>query len=205
MARTLTTNLLPPPQSQWYFLIYWFERLCDAEKRSDSGLKTEQCCCCQAASHGRRSSPVCVGPYYCRLYMLHFCIKCALCVCVCVCVCVCAGAHTQTRNSHCDTHNQTIQTHVTAQFNTGGGGGLSGDSLQPSFVFEVVVMQDTSSFYWNCTNLCFVWRCWQMHRHVLNEYKLEVIGGIVNSIRALAWRVPSNTTNVLISYVPVSF
>ena len=112
----------PPPttKSHWYFLIYWSERLCDADKGSDSRLKKEQPCCCHAASRGRRSSPVCFGPYYCRLYMSHFCTKCAHCVCVCVCVCVRARA--QTRNSHCDTHTHTQsdcrQTHVTAKYIT---------------------------------------------------------------------------------------
>jgi hypothetical protein len=93
VAPTLTNNLrfplhpTPPPKkkSQWHFLIYWFERSCDGETGSGSRLRKDEACRGQAASHGRRSSSVCFGPYYySRLYMSHFCTKCALCVCVCV-------------------------------------------------------------------------------------------------------------------------
>jgi hypothetical protein len=122
-----------------------------------------------AASHGRRSSLVCFGPDYSRLYISHFCTKCAQCVC------------TNTQLSLRHTQSDCKQTHVTAKYNTE-------ETLraQPPFLFEVVFMQDTSSIYWHCANLWFIWRCWQKHRHIISEYELDVIGGIVNNIRTLA-------------------
>jgi hypothetical protein len=104
----------------------------------------------------------------------------------------------QTHKFHCDTHTHTQshcrKMHVTAKYS-------AGETLraQPPFVLEVVLIQGTSSIYWHCSNLWFIWRFWQKHRHIISEYKLEVITGIVNNI---SLEGSSNTTNVLISYVP---
>jgi hypothetical protein len=115
---------------------------------------------------------------------------------------VCVHKHTSFTATHTHTHTQSHsrQTHVTAKYSTG-------ETLraQPSFVLEVVLIQGTSSVYWHCTNLWFIWRFWQKHRHIISEYILEVIGGIVNNIRDISLEGSSNTTNVLSSYVPDNF
>lgn len=102
----------------------------------------------------------------------HSCTKCAQCVC------------TNTQISLRHTQSDCRQTHFTAQYRTE-------ETLraQPPFPLEVVLIQGTWSIYWHCTNFWFIWRYRQKQRHIISEYKLEVIGGIVNNIGALAWRV----------------
>ena len=67
-------------KSQWYFLIYCFERICVAGRGSGSRLRNEQSCCCQTASHGRRAPLVRFGPYYSVIHVTLLHKMCSVCV-----------------------------------------------------------------------------------------------------------------------------